>query len=33
MKGIAEVPENDSNEKRKSLAVISRSYVTYYSTI
>jgi len=31
MKGIAEVPENDPNEKRKAMTVLSRSYAAYYA--
>lgn len=30
MKGIAEVPEQDPEEKRKALAVVARSYVAHY---
>ncbi|PIV90794.1 hypothetical protein COW46_01465 [Candidatus Gracilibacteria bacterium CG17_big_fil_post_rev_8_21_14_2_50_48_13] len=30
MRGVAEVPEQDETEKRKALAVVSRSYVAYY---
>lgn len=30
MRGIAEVPELDQNEKRKALAVVARSYVYHY---
>lgn len=32
MRGIAEVPEGDQMEKRKVLQVISRSYVSYYTS-
>lgn len=31
MKGIAEVPETDQSEKRKALAVLSRSYAAHYT--
>lgn len=30
MRGVAEVPEQDEEEKRKALAVVSRSYIAYY---
>lgn len=33
MRWVAEVPEKDEDEKRKVLAVISRSYILYYSIL
>lgn len=30
MRGVAEVPEQDEEEKRKALAVVARSYAAYY---